>query len=467
MEGNGGTNGLGTWQNGKAGAPTIIQVPLGTVVRELSPGDSRRSKDEYEAEEDLFEGLTNAEKKTKLRELRWVHYPRSAEQNLERDSFLEAERAMFAAERERKRDRRRRLANPIHLDLDKVEDTVIQDDAPLAQGLKKHLGHLVASGGQGGLGNPHFLTMTNRSPKWATKGQPGERVTLALELKLLADVALVGMPNAGKSTFLRAITGGRAKTEVASYAFTTLNPVVGVVRVADDGTFEGAVQGQMVFDESAVEEVHYQEALLLDGAEDTPTSLRHSRNGAHVQGTSKPIDSEPYLDEHRPGHDFDISETFRFTIADNPGLIAKASENVGLGHSFLRSMERSLALVYVVDLSAREPWEELRILQNELERYQKGMSGKARMVIANKADLLGGDGTDEKAIEEAKAKLKRLEEYVNINMSVQTNGQLQALDVVPVSAKFGQNLKRVVSLLRTYVEEARAVTSQGNSPIHP
>ncbi|EDR10369.1 uncharacterized protein LACBIDRAFT_147915, partial [Laccaria bicolor S238N-H82] len=182
---------------------------------------------------------------------------------------------------------------------------------------------LVAGGGLGGLGNPHFTTTDNRSPKFATRGQEGERITLSLELKLLADVGLVGMPNAGKSTLLRALTGGRAKSEIAGYAFTTLNPIVGITRI-------------------------------------------------------------------RHGHHFDLFESFRFTIADNPGLISRASENVGLGHAFLRSMERSLALVYVVDLSAPNPWDELRVLFEELEKYQPGMSSKARMVVANKADLLAG-----------------------------------------------------------------------------
>ena len=109
-------------------------------------------------------------------------------------------------------------------------------DAPLGLPRVQQLGKLIASGGAAGYGNPHFLSSTNPSPKFATRGYEGERVTLELELELLADVSIVGAPNAGKSTLLRALTAGRAcSTVLAGYAFTTLNPVVGVVRAAGDG----------------------------------------------------------------------------------------------------------------------------------------------------------------------------------------------------------------------------------------
>jgi GTP-binding protein len=208
--------------------------------------------------------------------------------------------------------------------------------------------------------------------------------------------------------------------------------------VAEDGTFEGGVQQGMVHDETLIEEERELRRIMDEDYQPLPHEV-------------------PVVDPHaqRAGHDFDIVETFRFTIADNPGLIEHASENVGLGHSFLRSMERSLALAYVVDLSAPEPWEELRVLRAELESYQPGMSHKARMVIANKADLLGGDGSLEE-VEEAKRKLKTLEEYVKLEM-VQEDGR--ALDVVPTSGKFSQNLNRVVKLMQTYVQEAREIQS--------
>jgi GTP-binding protein len=164
------------------------------------------------------------------------------------------------------------------------------------------------------------------------------------------------------------------------------------------------------------------------------------------------IDGDPA----HSGHDFDLIEEFRFTIADNPGLISRASEDVGLGHSFLRSMERSLALVYVVDLSAPAPWDELRVLRDELEAYQHGMSARARMVIANKADLLGGDDRDPQLVEDARRKLQKLVKFIE--------DEFGPLDIVPVSAKFSNNLTKVVGLMRGYVEEAREELSKSREP---
>lgn len=435
-----GGNGQGTWQNGKNAPPTIIKVPLGTVLRELLPGDPRRAKDEWEAEEEGLEGLSPEERRAKLRDDRWVHYPRYADDNVNRDVFKQAEGALYREERARRWARKQRALSPIDIDLDKTEEVVVSDDAPLGLGRQVWLGHLVARGGSGGLGNPHFLSPVNRSPKFATRGHEGERITLSLELKILADIGLVGMPNAGKSTLLRALTGGRAKTEIASYAFTTLNPIVGVIRVADDGTFEGALQGEHVFEETAIEEERLRQRELSE-----------------IEDQDQLLCSEDTLPdtEQQTGHHFDIHETFRFTVADNPGLISRASENVGLGHSFLRSMERSLALVYVVDLSRPDPWDELRDLKDELEKYLPGMSDKAHMVIANKADLLGGDGNQE-AVEEAREKLRKLEEYVKTEMVVKTAHGERILDVVPASAKLSQNMKKVVGLMRNYVQQARA-----------
>ncbi|KAF9011810.1 GTPase [Cyathus striatus] len=439
-----GAHGQGSWQNGKNGDPYVLKVPVGTVVRELPRDDPRRAKDAWEAEEEVLSALPRDEKIKKMREARWLHYPGAEYDNELREPFKEAEEAMFAYDRERRYEHFKRTRDkPIFMDLDKEVTVERSVDAPLGTRRQENLGYMVASGGPGGFGNPHFTSIEHRSPKFASRGLWGERITLSLELKLLADIGLVGMPNAGKSTLLRALTGGRAKTEVAGYAFTTLNPVIGIVRVAEDGTYEGSLSGQQVHDETRVEELRMKE--MMENGE-LAHALTPNQDAAQRQD-SVDFDETQY----RRGHYFDVYETFRFTIADNPGLISQASEDVGLGHAFLRSIERSLALVYVVDLSAPEPWEELRVLRDELEAYQSGMSTKARMVIANKADLLVADD-DPTAVEEAKEKLKNLEAYVKREMILPTG---QELDVVPTSAKYSQNLTKVVRLMQSYIEEAR------------
>ena len=422
----------------------MVKVPLGTVVRELSKEEVAKYnfKDEWQAEEEALADLSPEDRLDKLRAKRWVHYPRYQDDNVQRTEFKEAERILWKEERYRRIERKKRALNPLFLDLDAAVDTALPDDSPLGLGNRENLGHLIASGGSGGLGNPNFLSTNHRSPKFATRGHEGELITLSLELKILADIGLVGMPNAGKSTLLRALTGGRARSEVASYAFTTLNPVVGVIRVAGDGIFEGWRGEGAVHDETRIEEERHLE-LMEQGA--FADSLTRNQKPTVADG-----------DTTYSGHDFDLIEEFRFTIADNPGLISRASEDIGLGHSFLRSMERSLALVYVVDFSGPAPWEELGVLRDELEAYQHGMSARARMVIANKADLLGGDGQDPQLVEEARLKLQELVGFVD--------DELGPLDVVPISAKFSNNLTKVVGLMRGYVGDAREELKKSREP---
>ena len=176
---------------------------------------------------------------------------------------------------------------------------------------------LLARGGEGGLGNLHFKSSTNRAPRQSTPGTPGEHRHLRLELKVLADVGLLGMPNAGKSTFIARVSNARPK--IADYPFTTLHPNLGVVRVADERSF---------------------------------------------------------------------------VVADVPGLIEGASEGAGLGHQFLRHLQRTRLLLHLVDLSAvdagRDPVAEARAIARELRRYDAELYGKPRWLVLNKLDMLDG-----------------------------------------------------------------------------
>lgn len=172
---------------------------------------------------------------------------------------------------------------------------------------------VAARGGRGGRGNARFATPTHQAPRMAERGAPGQEAWLRLELKLLADVGLVGMPNAGKSTLLGRVSAARPK--VAAYPFTTLEPVLGVVAF-DDG--------------------------------------------------------------------------FTMVWADIPGLIEGAHEGAGLGHEFLRHIERTRVLVHVVDASGgegRDPVEDYAIIRQELARYDRPLDGLPTVVAANKADL--------------------------------------------------------------------------------
>jgi len=210
-----------------------------------------------------------------------------------------------------------------------------------------------------------------------------------------------------------------------------------VVRIAEDRSIIGGEESGghgAVYDETVIEKQREKELMKSGAFADMQTRNR--------------------------GRGEDIHEAFRFTIADNPGLIEDASDDVGLGHSFLRSMERSLALVYIVDLSGPAPWDELCMLQEELEKYKVGMSKRARMVIANKADLLAADG-DLEDVRLARAKLVRLEEFVKNDMDHDD----RRLDVVPTSGRYSQNLHSVVQKLRTYVEEARLASQ--TTPVLP
>ena len=203
------------------------------------------------------------------------------------------------------------------------EGTIIRDAASgkvIADMSGENKRSVILHGGRGGLGNQHFATSTMQAPKYAQPGQEAIEIEVQLELKVIADVGLVGFPNVGKSTFLSRVTNARPK--IANYHFTTLNPNLGVVD--------------------------------LDGGKG-------------------------------------------FVIADIPGLIEGASEGVGLGHEFLRHVERTKMMIHVVDaagIEGRDPVEDIYKINAELEAYNKEISMRPQVIAANKVDLIYSEDED-------------------------------------------------------------------------
>jgi GTP-binding protein len=209
--------------------------------------------------------------------------------------------------------------------------SVLQPPAPITLDLDKRMESpiLLVAGAIGGLGNPHFATKEDPKPKYATKGPLGVRIKLELELKLLADVGLVGLPNAGKSTLTRAISNSR--TRIGDWAFTTLSPTIGTV--------------------------------ILD-----------NNVGRPLVRSGVPSSSSPGPSSHTSDSTTSTSTTIiprqQFTIADIPGLIEDAHLDKGLGLSFLRHIERARILAFVVDLSAGDAVAQLKSLWKEVSEYE-------------------------------------------------------------------------------------------------
>lgn len=216
---------------------------------------------------------------------------------------------------------------------------------------------VLCHGGRGGLGNRNFATAARQAPRFAQPGEPGEEGNYLFELRIIAEVGLVGYPNAGKSTLLTAISHARPK--IAPYPFTTLHPQIGIVE---------------------------------------------------------------YADFHR------------LTVCDVPGLIAGAHRNVGLGHEFLRHIERCKVLVILLDMAGadgRAPWDDYKNLLRELELYDPGLLEKPRLVVANKMD--------EPA---AEANLKGFKR------------RIRKTPVLPIAAAFDEGIAEFRKMIRETVEES-------------
>lgn len=249
------------------------------------------------------------------------------------------------------------------------EGTIIKDfqsGKVIADMSGKNRREVILKGGKGGLGNMHFATSTMQVPKYAQPGQPAQELWVQLELKVIADVGLVGFPNVGKSTLLSRVSNARPK--IANYHFTTLNPHLGVV---------------------------------------------------------------------------DLGDGAGYVMADIPGLIEGASEGVGLGHAFLRHIERTRVLIHIVDAAStegRNPIEDFHAINKELQTYNPELAKKPQVIAANKVDVIDRAEEEQNPIEILK------EEF-------EPNG----IRVFPISAVSGQGVRELLyyvnELLKTVEQE--------------
>ncbi|PYJ94927.1 MAG: GTPase ObgE, partial [Verrucomicrobia bacterium] len=320
-----GENGMGKGMDGHAGKDLLVKVPCGTLVWRLA---SSKSGDASDAETD--EKPVPAPLKLSTGKRPTLRYAGS-------------ERAM-----------------EINLEAEPAESTAVHspEKGELITDLTNHGQQFVLrKGGRGGLGNRNFATAARQAPRFAQPGEPGEEGEFLLELRIIADVGLVGYPNAGKSTLLTAIS--KARPKIAPYPFTTLTPQIGIVE---------------------------------------------------------------YPDWHR------------LTVCDVPGLIEGAHNNVGLGHSFLRHIERCKMLVLLLDMAAtdgRQPWDDYQNLLDELGLYDPTLLEKPRLVVANKMD--------EPIAEENLKKFKR---------------KVRKTPVLPIAAAFDEGVEKFKKLIREAVAQA-------------
>jgi GTP-binding protein len=313
--------GMGKGMDGYAGKDLVIKVPCGTLVWRLEGKPQDEPKDEDEDDKPIF--ATAASSRPLIR---------SAGGNIAREEDLSEERPAAASN-----------------DLKKGE---------LVADLTQHgQEFILCKGGRGGLGNRNFATAARQTPRFAQPGEPGGEGDFLFELRIMAEVGLVGYPNAGKSTLLTAIS--KARPKVAPYPFTTLHPQIGILEYDD---------------------------------------------------------------------------WKRLTVCDVPGLIEGAHQNVGLGHEFLRHIQRCKILVLLLDMAGtdgRKPWDDYKNLLRELELYDPGLLEKPRLVVANKMD----EAIAEKNLKEFKKKIKKV-------------------SPLPISAAFDQGMEKFKATIRKEVEEA-------------
>ncbi|KAM6521070.1 GTPase of the mitochondrial inner membrane that associates with the large ribosomal subunit [Fusarium solani] len=437
-----GKHGQGSAKSGTRGDDVIITVPVGTVVRELE-------REDPVAEEEMDMRLWRVQEKQRKREERLAAMERQKREEEDEEVYEEEENEVEEDEEEDQNPERRKWLLYPGLSKTDVKQTVFPR-LPKRHRLYKqpppkiHLDLsrptpkpiLLATGGIGGLGNPHFTSRAHPRPMFATKGEDAISMKIELELKLLADVGLVGLPNAGKSTLLRAITNSR--TRVGNWAFTTLQPNIGTV--------------------------------VLDKYSGRPTIKSYRRYPAQM-GLPEEVETEPRT---------------RFTIADIPGLIEGAHLDRGLGIAFLRHVERAGVLAFVIDLAAGNAvkaldalWREVGLyaqmrdeeeadreidsrvdwdLESDMDgpmnlspEYETGLpdstmtpalqiAGKPWFVVATKADL-----------PETQANFRELKEYLDgitkgdkPHPSGVENAWTKDCTAIPVSAINGQGVDRIV-----------------------
>ncbi len=314
--------GLGKGMDGHAGKDLIIKVPCGTLVWKLPSAEPPPEEEESEEEAGPPKFQTSTGK-----------------------------RPLF---------RRSAGGAAMEIDLSKEDpDTGSEPENPkgelVADLTTNGQRFVLCKGGRGGLGNRNFATSVRQAPRFAQPGEVGGEGEYLFELRIMAEVGLVGYPNAGKSTLLTAIS--KARPKIARYPFTTLHPQIGIVEYPD---------------------------------------------------------------------------FFRLTVCDVPGLIEGAHKNVGLGHSFLRHIQRCKILVVLVDMAGtdnRAPWDDYKNLLNELELYDPALVKRPRFVIANKMD--------EAVAEENLKKFKR---------------RVPKTPVLPISAAFDQGVEKFKNMIREAVE---------------